>query len=85
MWVKNTYGIEKVIGRIYYSTSVSARGETPWFWSIYGTSHQGICENREAAMEVLSGALVVGGLIVTVAWITLLLYGAWRFFDWIEA
>jgi hypothetical protein len=29
-------------------------------------------------------AFAVGGF-VTVAWITLLLYGAWRFIDWIAA
>jgi hypothetical protein len=30
-------------------------------------------------------AFAVGGLVVTVSWITLLLYGAWRFIDWIAA
>ena len=30
-------------------------------------------------------AFAVSGLVVTVTWITLLLYGAWRFIDWIAA
>ena len=30
-------------------------------------------------------AFAVGALVVTVAWITLLLYGAWRFIAWIAA
>ena len=30
-------------------------------------------------------AFAVGALVVTVAWITLLLYGAWRFIGWIAA
>ena len=47
---KDPDGIEKAVGRIYYSTNVSARGETPWFWSVYGTRYQGTCDSREAAM-----------------------------------
>ena len=30
-------------------------------------------------------AFAVGTVVVTVAWITLLLYGAWRFIAWIAA
>ena len=50
--LKHGDGAEEAVGRIYCSISVSARGETPWFWSIYGTSYQGICESREAAMDI---------------------------------
>jgi hypothetical protein len=42
-------------------------------------------ETHRESPAAIYVALAVGGLVVTVAWITLLLYGAWRFIDWIAA
>ena len=38
-----------------------------------------------AAKHLTIYALAVGGLVVTVVWITLLLYGTWRVINWIAA
>ena len=42
-------------------------------------------ETHRGSLAAIYLAIAVGGLVVTVAWITLLLYGAWRFIDWIVA
>ena len=42
-------------------------------------------ETERGPAALIGVALAVGGLIVTVAWTTLLLYGAWQIIGWIAA
>jgi len=50
--------------------------------NLIGLAAQETYRGSPAAIYV---AVAVGGLVVTVAWVALLLYGAWRFIDWIAA
>ena len=42
-------------------------------------------ETHRESLAPIYLAFAAGALVVTVAWITLLLYGAWRFIAWIAA
>ena len=50
--------------------------------NLNGLAEQEIHRESSTPVHV---AFAVGAVVVTVAWITLLLYGAWRFIAWIAA